>query len=223
MTLRVPGDPDPGERAAHLVQPLQQRQRAVERPGRVRGVPTRHEHVVHAAGLQSADDLGQVLLAGHRTGSQVRHDLVAAGGQPLSELYGRVQALDRRRGDGHGHPGRHPVQHRPFGAPGRDHLVPRAAQQRLQTAHGASSRRARHPSTPCRATGRSHGPQESVLASRYRMASHKASSTSRESSRSSRDTPVSIRVSGSPNIAATRSASAVSAGEGSCASQTSRR
>ena len=52
---------------------------------------------------------------------------------------------------------------------------------------------------------------------------HAASSTRSARAASSRDTPVSTRVSGRPNIAATRSASAASASVGSCASQTSRR
>ena len=55
------------------------------------------------------------------------------------------------------------------------------------------------------------------------QAAHSASSTSEASACSSRDTPISTRVSGSPNIPATRSASAASAGVGCCASQTSRR
>ena len=50
-----------------------------------------------------------------------------------------------------------------------------------------------------------------------------AAPTSAARARSSRDTPTSTRVSGRPNIPATRSASASSPGPGSWASQTSRR
>ena len=99
------------ERAAHRGQPFQQRQRALERPGRVRRVPARHEHVVHAARPQPLDDLRQVRVAGHRPGGQVRDHPVAAGGQSFGKLDGRLQPLDRRRGDGHRHPGRHPLGH----------------------------------------------------------------------------------------------------------------
>ena len=134
VALRVPGDPDPGERVTHLGQPFQQRQRALERPGRVRRVPARHEHVVHAARPQPLDDLRQVRVAGHRPGGQVRDHPVAAAGQLLGELDGRLQPLDRRRGDGHRHPGRHPLGHGLLGPLGRDHLEPGPGKQTASNA-----------------------------------------------------------------------------------------
>jgi len=66
VALRVAGDPGPRERRAHLREPFQQRQGAVELTGRGVGVTRRDEHVVHAfqaAGASSSTSLKLETLA----------------------------------------------------------------------------------------------------------------------------------------------------------------
>ena len=93
VALRVAGDPDAGERAAHLGQPGEQRQGAVEPAGRGIGVPRGHEHVVHPAGEQPGHDGVQVRVVHHQPRGQVRHHPVAPGRQPLGQVQRGVQPL----------------------------------------------------------------------------------------------------------------------------------
>ena len=65
VALRVAGDPDLLERMAELVQRLEQRRCAVERPVRLLGVAGDDEDVAHADLAQPGDELGEV--CGSRT------------------------------------------------------------------------------------------------------------------------------------------------------------
>jgi hypothetical protein len=65
------------------------------------GVPGRNEHVVDSDGAQPVHDLAQVRPVPDQPRGQVRYDPVAGGPQQLGELKGGLEALRRRRRDGH--------------------------------------------------------------------------------------------------------------------------
>ena len=130
VALRVAGDPGPRERGAHLREPFQQRQGAVELTGRGVGVTRRHEHVVHAAGGQPRHDVGQVGVIGHQPRRHVRDHPEPPAGQPLGQVERGLEPLGGRGGHGHRLVRGHPLRHGVLDAAGREHLEARVAQQR---------------------------------------------------------------------------------------------
>ena len=95
MALRIAGDPDLRERMPDLVHRLEQRQGPLERAGRLLRVACDHEHVTNPQLIRCADQLRQVRATLDEPSGEMRDDRVPVAGEPLDEIEGRLDPLDR--------------------------------------------------------------------------------------------------------------------------------